>query len=188
MQYPQLPVGAAIGAILVLVPLPAHLRVRNIAVLSMILFIFSTNVINVVNTLVWAGNVKDVAPIWCDISEFVASSLIGMFLIYRPATNIQLLADISVALAGFCACKYLELVSSSRITTVDRHNRLVFEFLMCFVVPLIFIPFRMCLNYVTLGVRLIMQYQGTLSPRTAMPSWRILAASRPFTHQFPLLC
>lgn len=33
-----------------------------------------------INTTVWSDNVKDVAPIWCDIGEWNAFIQFGMFL------------------------------------------------------------------------------------------------------------
>lgn len=81
MRYPEFPVGAFIAAVLVLVPLPAHWRSRNIATVSIILWLFALDIIYGVNTIVWDGNIFKRLIVWCDISESllylsVASSLI----------------------------------------------------------------------------------------------------------------
>ena len=68
MQY-QLPVTSAIGAALILVGLPSQLRARNVAIAMIIIGSFLLHTFNVANTIVWAGNVDDVAPIWCDFCE-----------------------------------------------------------------------------------------------------------------------
>lgn len=62
-----LPIGAFVAAVLVLIPLPWHWRAKNIATLSMIAWLFISNIIFAINSVIWAGNVMNVAPVWCDI-------------------------------------------------------------------------------------------------------------------------
>ena len=68
MQYPQLPIAAFFSAFLILVPLPSHWRARNVATLALIFWLFFADFIYGVNSILWAGNVLDRAPVWCDIS------------------------------------------------------------------------------------------------------------------------
>ena len=60
--------GALIAAVLVLIPLPSHCRARNVAILSLIAWLFVVDLIYGVNTIVWAGNVEVRIVVWCDIS------------------------------------------------------------------------------------------------------------------------
>ena len=69
MRYPEIPAASCIVAVLLLVPLPSQLRAPNIACLTLILSTFLLSIINTVNTLVWAGHYRDVAPVWCDIGQ-----------------------------------------------------------------------------------------------------------------------
>jgi pheromone a factor receptor len=69
MRYSILPVAAFIAAFLVLVPAFWHWRARNVPTLSLIVWLFTLNVICGVNSLVWSDNVLDKAPVWCDICE-----------------------------------------------------------------------------------------------------------------------
>lgn len=71
MMHVEMPLGALTAAVLVLVPLPWHWRARNVPTLSMIAWLFVSNVIFAVNSIVWAGSVDLVVPVWCDISEFI---------------------------------------------------------------------------------------------------------------------
>lgn len=64
----ELPIGAFIAATLVLIPLPWHWRARNVPTLSIIAWLFISNVIYGTNAIIWAGNVNVVVPVWCDIS------------------------------------------------------------------------------------------------------------------------
>ncbi|KAF8890813.1 pheromone A receptor-domain-containing protein [Gymnopilus junonius] len=135
MQYPELPIFAFISAALVIIPLPWHWRARNIATIALMLWLFVVNVIYGVNTIIWAGNVNNPIPVWCDIT-----------------TKIVVGASYALPLATLCICKHLEMVSSSRKVSydiADRRRRMIFESIMCFVVPMIF----MALHYVVQGHR-----------------------------------
>lgn len=81
MQHPELPTFAFISALLVLVPLPWHWRARNVATLAIIFWLFVVDVIYGVNAIVWAGNVRNPIPVWCDISAFFSVYFVQPFLI-----------------------------------------------------------------------------------------------------------
>jgi pheromone a factor receptor len=71
MRYPEIPVLSAIVSVLLLVPLPSQLRARNIPTLTLILSTFLEGIVNIVNTLVWNGNIWDVAPRCCDFGQIL---------------------------------------------------------------------------------------------------------------------
>lgn len=73
MRYPILPVGAFVAAFLVLVTAFWHWRARNVPTLSLIFWLFILNVIYGVNSLAWSSDVRDKAPLWCDICELFVS-------------------------------------------------------------------------------------------------------------------
>ena len=73
MRYPEISATSAIAAVLMLIPLPAQLRAGNVALITLLVGSFLINVLYLVNSLVWAGNVRDVAPVWCDIGRFFLS-------------------------------------------------------------------------------------------------------------------
>ena len=75
MQHPELPLFAFLTAILVLIPVPWHWRARNVATLAIIAWLFVVDVIFGVNSLVWAGNVNNPIPVWCDISALYIDHL-----------------------------------------------------------------------------------------------------------------
>lgn len=56
---------------LVLVTIPHHWRVRNLATLSIIAWLSAYNLIYGIDAIIWAGNVDIVAPVWCDIGETI---------------------------------------------------------------------------------------------------------------------
>lgn len=77
MQHPELPIFAFLTAALVLVPIPWHWRARNVATLAIIFWLFVVDFIYGVNAIVWAGNVRNPVPVWCDISAFALSFLLS---------------------------------------------------------------------------------------------------------------
>jgi len=70
MRSPEFPAVAALVIFSVLLTLHTQIRTCNVPVLRVISGIAVTisGIIYLVNTLLWAGNVRDVAPVWCDIS------------------------------------------------------------------------------------------------------------------------
>ena len=71
MQHAELPVGAFLAAFVVLIPFSWHWRARNIPTLSIIIWLFLDNFILGMNTIIWAGNVRPIVPLWCDIGMSV---------------------------------------------------------------------------------------------------------------------
>ncbi|KAF8628578.1 hypothetical protein AX17_005974 [Amanita inopinata Kibby_2008] len=135
MRHPELPIIAFFTAVLVIIPLPWHWRARNVATVALMLWLFAVDVIYGVNAIIWAGNVDNSAPIWCDI-----------------ATKVVVGASYALPLSTLCICKHLELVSSSRKASYDlndKHRRIIFETVMCFGAPSVF----MALHYVVQGHR-----------------------------------
>jgi len=78
MRYPILPAGAFLAAFLVLIPACWLWRTRNVPTLSLIVWLFILNVVYGANSLVWSDNVRDKAPVWCDICECLVSRAMGL--------------------------------------------------------------------------------------------------------------
>ncbi|OCH88490.1 STE3-domain-containing protein [Obba rivulosa] len=131
----SMPIGAFIAAVLVLIPLPSHWRARNVATLAIIVWLFVLNVIYCVNTIVWRKTVLNYAPVWCDIT-----------------TKIIIGSSTALPACTLCICKHLELVASTRVvrlTYSDKRRRMIFEVIMCYVVPVV----MMALHYIVQGHR-----------------------------------
>ncbi|KXN83187.1 Pheromone B beta 1 receptor [Leucoagaricus sp. SymC.cos] len=123
MRYPERPIFTFLAAVLVLIPLPWHWRARNIATVSLITWLFVVNVIYCINSIIWAGNVRNIAPAWCDIT-----------------TKIVIGASHALPTSTMCICKHLEAVSSTRKIAFDhfgRIRRIAFESVICFGVPVL---------------------------------------------------
>nr|BDD37065.1 pheromone receptor [Rhizopogon roseolus] len=134
-MHPEFPSVAFLAALSLLLPLPWHWRARNVATLSIIAWLFVLNVAYGVDAIVWGDNVKIVIPVWCDIS---AKIIMG--------------ATFALPAACLCICIHLERVASVRqaqTTHSDKRRRQLFELLMCFGLPMIF----MGLHYIVQGHR-----------------------------------
>jgi pheromone a factor receptor len=68
-MHAELPIVSFLCATLVLVPLPWHWRAGTVPTLSIVFWLFLVNIINGVNSIIWADNVTIIAPVWCDIGE-----------------------------------------------------------------------------------------------------------------------
>ena len=157
MYYPQLPVGAFIAAALVLFPLPSYWRSKNVATLSLILWLFLMNLIYGLNSLVWADNASPRWLVWCDIS---GSSLLWISFLYvsltrfwvrLTATKLMIGASHAIPAAAMCVCKHLELVASGRVVRLthdEQRQRKFLELFMCFGLPIILMALRAFLFYI----------------------------------------
>ena len=70
MQHPELPLFSFISALLVILPFSFLWHTRNVAVLALMSWLFIANIIYGINSLVWAGNIRNSVPVWCDISQW----------------------------------------------------------------------------------------------------------------------
>ncbi|TFY78497.1 hypothetical protein EWM64_g5515 [Hericium alpestre] len=134
-MHAELPVGAFLAASAVLLPLPWHWRARNVPTLSIIAWLFVSNLIYGVNTSVWFDNARIIAPVWCDI-----------------VTKIQIGSNIALPAACFCLCVHLERIASVRqahTTRTSKRKYMLFDLAMCWGLPIIY----MILHYVVQGHR-----------------------------------
>lgn len=141
--------------LLILVPLPSHIRSRNIPTLAIIFWIAFLNLAHFVNTILWRNTVVYKAYTWCDIStKLVVGSTVG------------------VNIACLCIVRHLEGIASGRngiATAKDRTNRKIFEFCMCVGVPVL----TMILHYIVQGHRFDIYEDFGCAPNVFM-SWQSL--------------
>ncbi|KAF9238458.1 pheromone A receptor-domain-containing protein [Melanogaster broomeanus] len=151
---------AFLAAALLFLPLPWHWRARNVATLSIITWLFVLNIIYGVDALIWGDNVNIVFVVWCDIT-----------------TKIIVGATFALPSACLCICIHLERVASVRqaqTTYSDKRRRQIFEGLMCFGLPMLF----MGLHYIVQGHRfdIIEEYGCRPAVYVSVPAILILYA------------
>ncbi|KAJ7323222.1 GPCR fungal pheromone mating factor [Mycena albidolilacea] len=134
-MHPEFAPVAFLAAFSLLLALPWHWRAGNVATLSIIAWLFVTNIIFAVDALIWADSVAIVALTWCDIT---VKLIVG--------------SNFALPAACLCICIHLEQVSSVRtvrVTPTDKKRRQIFEACMCLGLPVVF----MALDYVVQGHR-----------------------------------
>jgi len=137
--YPELPVLAFIAAVLVLIPLPRQIKACNVACITIILWLFVHCLVSGVDAILWAGNVTDSAPVWCEISKTFSNLFLNRVLTQdiRSASYLRNGAVIAFPAATLCISKHLEFISSGRFVSLDKNQwrRTYFELFMCIVLP-----------------------------------------------------
>lgn len=73
VTYPLFPIAAALGAVLVLIPLPWHLEAWNSGTCYYMIWTALACLNQLVNSVVWANDAINRAPVWCDICEYTPS-------------------------------------------------------------------------------------------------------------------
>ncbi|KAF8553270.1 STE3-domain-containing protein [Imleria badia] len=127
-MYPEIPVLSFISAALTLVPVIWYLHARNIAAGAIGMWLSVTNLTYAVDALVWAEDADIEASVWCDIStSFITGSRIAL-----PAACLSI-------------CIQLErLASFSQTSTPQaKRRRIVFEYFMCFGLPLLYVALHL---------------------------------------------
>ncbi|KZV72294.1 STE3-domain-containing protein [Peniophora sp. CONT] len=135
MHHAELPFGAFLAAIVVLIPFSWHWRARNVPTLSIIIWLFLDNFILGVNTIVWADNVRAIVPVWCDI-----------------AVRLEYASTLALPAACLCLTMRLERISSTRTVSTSVQSRrrwLWFDIAMCWGLPLLYLA----LYYIVQGHR-----------------------------------
>ncbi|KAJ7732969.1 Rcb2.42 [Mycena metata] len=134
MHY-ELPIAAFIASFIVLIPLPWHWRVRNVPTLSLIAWLFISNMTYAINVVIWAGNIEVVAKVWCDIT-----------------TKLQVGSNTALPTCCLCLCIHLERIASVRqvrMSPEQKRRRMIFDLLLCWGLPCI----TMALHYIVQGHR-----------------------------------
>ncbi|BEI98492.1 hypothetical protein CcaverHIS631_0307910 [Cutaneotrichosporon cavernicola] len=167
MRRPEYPFWSSVCLVLLLIPAPWHWRARNAPLVCLIGWLWLTHFVTLVNTLVWADNFVDSAPIWSDISARVL-----MLLLY------------TVPLCSLAQMRRLASVASPKRNLVldqpRKRYRYAEELFLCVVCPLIMLP----VNYTVQGHRYdIAETWGPMIP--SVSSWPTLLS--PFTGSFILL-
>ncbi|KIM26532.1 hypothetical protein M408DRAFT_330503 [Serendipita vermifera MAFF 305830] len=133
----ELPFTVACGFAILCLLLPAawHIRSRNSGTLLYLAWSLTGNIIYFVNSIVWAENIRNPAPIWCDISS-------------------KLIVGLGVGLPCASLCIQRRLYTVSRVRSVSenpatRRRALIIDLLIGLGIPILV----MVLHYIVQGHR-----------------------------------
>ena len=148
MRYPIFPVGAFIGVFLVLIPALWHWRARNVPTVSLIMWLFTLNVVYGVNSLIWSDNIRDKAPMWCNICGCLVSKATRLThpnFVHPTAAKLIVGASTALPACAVCICKYLAMIGGNRTVGLDHKDRrriALFDFGFCWGIPITFMALR----------------------------------------------
>ncbi|KAI0789248.1 putative pheromone receptor STE3.3, partial [Abortiporus biennis] len=120
----ELPILSFICLALLVALIPLHFKSRNVAILSIIFWLLAGNIIQGVNSIIWARDAHVRGTPWCDI-----------------ATKLLLATRVALPAACACICRHLYILSSS-LEPKRRPHRTAFECSICFVFPLLYMAFH----------------------------------------------
>ncbi|KAJ3730847.1 pheromone receptor [Lentinula raphanica] len=105
--YPLFPVLAFIGFVLCTIPLSWHFQAWNSGTCAFMIWTGVTCLVTCVNSIVWADNALNVAPVWCDISS-----------------QIILGASIGIPASTLCISRRLYRITSTQTVSITRDDKL----------------------------------------------------------------
>ncbi|KAI0742595.1 STE3-domain-containing protein [Daedaleopsis nitida] len=133
--YPLFPIFAFSGFMLSIIPLPWHLEAWNSATCYYMMWTSLSCLTQFVNTVTWAKDAIDHAPVWCDIS-----------------TRITIAASVGIPAATMCINQRLysiARVQAVMITRAEKQRAVLIDTLICGLFPILVVA----LSYVVQGHR-----------------------------------
>ncbi|KAF8200240.1 STE3-like pheromone receptor [Pholiota molesta] len=133
--YPLFQVFAFLGFIASIIPLPWHIQAWNSGTCAFMIWTALACLNSFVNSIVWAGNVSNPAPVWCDISSKL---IIGV--------------SVGIPAATLCISRrlyYLTAGNTASITREDKRRMVLIDLCIAVGMPVII----MILHYIIQGHR-----------------------------------
>lgn len=109
--YPLFSIVTFLGFFLCLIPLPWHLYSGNSGTCYYIMWASLACLNQFVNSIVWAGNADNIAPIWCEIC-MCEIHILYLFSDLRIAIRIMLGASVGLPAASLCINRRLYYIAS----------------------------------------------------------------------------
>jgi len=107
--------ACALAIVMLLLPATWHVRSRNSGIILYVAWSLTGNIIYFVNSIIWAGNLRNPSPIWCDICMFKKPRVSAVWL-KRRFSAAKLIVGLTVGLpcASLCIQRRLYLLSRVR--------------------------------------------------------------------------
>jgi pheromone a factor receptor len=118
-SYPLFSMFAFLGFLVTLIPLSWHLEAWNSGTCYYMAWASLACLNQFVNSVVWAGNALNPAPVWCDICMlYTALSSVPRSPKIYVATRIMLGSAVGIPAASLCINRRLYQISSSNTVTI----------------------------------------------------------------------
>jgi pheromone a factor receptor len=135
---PYYEVIVALGLVLLALAAPEHFRARNTGTILYICWTALGTSIILINKLIWHDHVRNIAPIWCDISQSINLSP-SWFISNRPRPAGKFLIGFFVSIgASFVVINrrlYKISCISSVVTPAQKRRQLITDLLIGLGIP-----------------------------------------------------
>ena len=112
--YPLFPIASFLGFVLVLIPLPWHLQAWNSGTCFFVLWTALACLNQFINSVMWANDALNRAPVWCDICKLSFSSAFLQSsdrFEWCAATRIMLGAAVGIPASSLCIMRRLHSIA-----------------------------------------------------------------------------
>ncbi|KAJ3887481.1 pheromone receptor, partial [Lentinula edodes] len=104
--FPLFPIFAFLGFVLSVIPLSWHLQAWNSGTCAFMIWTGTACLITGINSIIWADNALNIAPVWCDISS-----------------QIILGASIGIPASTLCISRRLYHITSTHTVSITRDDK-----------------------------------------------------------------
>ena len=119
--YPLFPIVSALGFVLALIPLPWHLEAWNSGTCYYMIWAALGCLNSFINSVVWANDAIDRAPIWCDICTCQPLQQVSATIQHSTiATRITLGVSVGIPAASMCIMRRLYNISNIQAVATSR--------------------------------------------------------------------
>ncbi|KAJ7085147.1 pheromone A receptor-domain-containing protein [Mycena belliarum] len=126
--YPLFSIFAFLGFLLVLVPLPGHLQAWNAGTCFFMMWAALACLNQFVNSVVWADDMLNRAPGWCDLS-----------------IRITMAASVGIPAASLCISRrlfHITRAEAGSVSRTDKRRAVLVDTLICVLLPLIYLALQ----------------------------------------------
>ena len=122
LLYPLFPIASFLGFVVVLVPLPWHLQAGNSGTCFFVFWTSLACLNQFINSVMWANDAINRAPVWCDICEWqLLSVLMGSLTIGRcVATRIMLGSAVGIPASSLCIMRRLHSIAKVQAVSLTH--------------------------------------------------------------------
>lgn len=122
--YPLVPIANFLACVLVVIPL-AHMLTRpwNTGVYVFALWTLLSSLSTAINTLVWSNDIKDRAPVWCDICKSpIYFQFISTTEIWLEASHIDILVNTGIPACSLSITRRLYKITTLKGAMINRRQ------------------------------------------------------------------
>jgi len=120
LLYPLFPIASFLGFVVVLIPLPWHLQAWNSGTCFYVFWTSLACLNQFINSVVWANDALNKAPMWCDICESEVPHFTRFSDLQVVATRIMLGAAVGIPASSLCIMRRLHSITKIQAVSLTH--------------------------------------------------------------------